>query len=186
VITGFGRLGAPFAAQHFSVTPDIMTLAKGLTNAAVPMGAVVARREIHDALMQGPEGAIELFHGYTYSGHPAACAAAMATLDIYEREHLFENAAAMAPIWEDAAHGLRGRGPIVDIRNLGLMAAIDLAPRPNASGARGYEALTRAFDAGLLIRVTADTIALSPPLTITEPVIAELFDTLGRVLETID
>jgi beta-alanine--pyruvate transaminase len=186
VITGFGRLGAPFAAQHFGVTPDIITMAKGLTNAAVPMGAVAVKREIHDALMQGPEGAVELFHGYTYSGHPAACAAALATLDIYERERLFERAAAMAPVWESAVHGLRGRAHVADIRNLGLMAALDLAPRPNAPGARGYEALVRAFEAGLLIRVTGDTIALSPPLIIGEAEIARLAEVLGGVLAGIE
>jgi beta-alanine--pyruvate transaminase len=186
VITGFGRLGTPFAAQYFGVTPDIMTLAKGITNAAVPMGAAVAKREIHDALMQGPENAIELFHGYTYSAHPAACAAAIATLDIYERDGLFQNTAAMAPIFEDAVHGLRGRAPISDIRNLGLMAAIDLEPRAGAVGARGYEALLRAYQAGLLIRVTADTIALSPPLTIGEREIADLGRMLGDVLASLD
>ena len=132
VITGFGRLGTPFAAQYFGVTPDIMTMAKGITNGAIPMGAAAVKREIHDALMQGPQNAIELFHGYTYSAHPVACAAALAALDIYERERLFENAAAMAPAFEAAVHGLKSRGPVVDIRNLGLMAAFDLAPRPGA------------------------------------------------------
>jgi beta-alanine--pyruvate transaminase len=178
VITGFGRLGRPFAAQYFDVTPDILTLAKGLTNAAIPMGAAAVKREIHDALMQGPPGAIELFHGYTYSAHPVACAAALASLDIYARERLFENAAAM--------HGLKGRAPITDIRNLGLMAAIDIEPRPGAPGARGYEALLRAYQAGLLIRVTADTIALSPPLTIGANEIADLGRMLGDVLGSLD
>ncbi len=186
VITGFGRLGRPFAAQYFGVTPDIITMAKGLTNAAIPMGATAVKREIHDGLMQGPENAIELFHGYTYSAHPVACAAALAALGIYERERLFENAAAMAPVFEAAIHGLRSRGPVVDIRNLGLMAAIDLAPRPGAVGARGYDALLRAYQAGLLIRVTADTIALSPPLTIGEGEIADLARMLGAVLESLD
>ncbi len=186
VITGFGRLGAPFAAQYFGVTPDILTMAKGLTNAAIPMGAVAVKREIHDALMQGPAAAVEFFHGYTYSAHPVACAAALATLDIYERERLFEHAAAMAGPFEAAVHGLKGRAPTTDIRNLGLMAAIDLEPRAGAPGARGYEALLRAYQAGLLIRVTADTIALSPPLTIGETEIAELGRILGDVLETIE
>jgi beta-alanine--pyruvate transaminase len=186
VITGFGRLGKPFAAQYFGVTPDIITMAKGMTNAAIPMGAAAVKREIHDALMQGPENAIELFHGYTYSAHPVACAAALAALDIYERERLFENAAAMAPAFEAAVHGLKSRGPIVDIRNLGLMAAFDLAPRPGAAGARGYEVLVRAYQAGLLVRMTGDTIALSPPLTIGEPQIADLAAMLGAVLETIE
>jgi beta-alanine--pyruvate transaminase len=186
VITGFGRLGAPFAAQYFGVTPDLITMAKGVTNAAIPMGAVAARREIHDGLMKGPESAIEFFHGYTYSAHPVACAAALATLDIYERERLFEHAAAMAPLFEAALHGLRERGPIVDIRNLGLMGAIDLAPRPGAVGARGYEALVRAYQAGLLIRVTGDTIALSPPLPVGEAQIADLGRILGDVLESLE
>jgi beta-alanine--pyruvate transaminase len=186
VITGFGRLGKPFAAQYFGVTPDIITMAKGMTNAAIPMGAAAVKREIHDALMQGPENAIELFHGYTYSAHPVACAAALAALDIYQDEHLFENAAAMAPGFEAAVHGLKSRGPIVDIRNLGLMAAFDLAPRPGAAGARGYEVLVRAYQAGLLVRMTGDTIALSPPLTIGESQIADLAGMLGAVLETIE
>jgi beta-alanine--pyruvate transaminase len=183
VITGFGRLGAPFAARYFDVIPDLMTMAKALTNAAVPMGAVAARREIHDALMKGPESAIELFHGYTYSGHPVACAAALATLDIYSRDNLFARAARLAPLWEDAVHGLRGRANVIDIRNLGLMAAIDLAPRADAPSARGYDVLRGALDLGLLVRVTGDTIALSPPLTITEDEIASLADMLGRAID---
>ena len=119
VITGFGRLGTPFAAQYFGITPDLMTVAKGITNGVVPMGAVFAKRGIHDALMQGPEHVIELFHGYTYSGHPAACAAGLATLDIYEREGLFERAASLAPVWQEAVHSLRGCPHVIDIRNLG-------------------------------------------------------------------
>jgi beta-alanine--pyruvate transaminase len=186
VITGFGRLGTPFGADYFGVTPDIMTLAKGLTNAAVPMGAVIAHRRIHDALMHGPPAAIELFHGYTYSGHPAACAAALATLEIYERERLFQNAATLSPLWEELIHSLRARRHVVDIRNLGLMAAIDLAPRDGAVGARGYEALVRAFQAGLLIRPTGDTLALSPPLIITEAEIGRLVEILGPVFDAID
>ncbi|MFI4933611.1 MAG: aspartate aminotransferase family protein [Caulobacterales bacterium] len=186
VITGFGRLGAPFASQYFGVRPDLMTLAKGLTNAAIPMGAVAARRDIHDALMQGPETAIELFHGYTYSGHPVACAAALAALEIYRREDLFANAAAMAPIWEAAIHGLRGKPNVIDIRNLGLMGAIDLAPRPGAVGARGYAVLLKALELGLLVRITADTIALSPPLIINAAEIEQLFAVLARAIEAAD
>ena len=186
VITGFGRLGKPFAAEYFGVTPDLITLAKGVTNATVPMGAVVAHRRIHDALMQGPPAAIEFFHGYTYSGHPVACAAALATLAVYERERIFDNAAAMAPIFEEAVHSLRGRRHVVDIRNLGLMAAIDLAPRPDAVGARGYETLVRAFAAGLLVRATGDTIALSPPLIVSQDEIGRLADLLGGVFDAID
>jgi beta-alanine--pyruvate transaminase len=186
VITGFGRLGTPFASQYFGVTPDLMTLAKGLTNAAVPMGAVVARRGIHDALMQGPPGAIELFHGYTYSGHPVACAAGLATLAIYEREHLLTRAASLAPVWEDAVHGLRARRHVADIRNLGLMAAVDLKPRDGAPGARGYETLVRCFGAGALVRATGDTIALSPPLIVREDEIARLVGVLGEVIDSLE
>jgi beta-alanine--pyruvate transaminase len=186
VITGFGRLGTPFAGQYFGVTPDLMTLAKGLTNGAIPMAAVVARRGIHDALMQGPPGAIELFHGYTYSGHPAACAAGLATLAIYEREHLLTRAAGLAQVWEDAVHGLRGRRHVADIRNLGLMAALDLTPRDGAPGARGYETLVRCFRSGALVRVTGDTVALSPPLIVREDEIARLVEVLGDVIDSLD
>ncbi|MEO8113992.1 MAG: aminotransferase class III-fold pyridoxal phosphate-dependent enzyme, partial [Phenylobacterium sp.] len=186
VITGFGRLGTAFAAQRFGVTPDLMSTAKGLTNGALPMGAVFARREVHDALMQGPENAIELFHGYTYSGHPAACAAGLATLEIYRREDLFARAAALEPAWEEAVHALRNRAHVIDIRNLGLMAAIELSPRPDAPGARGYEVLVRALAEGLLVRFTGDTIALSPPLIVTEDQTAGLFATLGRVIDSLD
>ncbi len=186
MITGFGRLGTPFAAQYFGVTPDIITMAKGMTNAAIPMGAAAVKREIHDALMQGPPERHRALPRLHLLGHPVACAAALAALDIYERERLFENAAAMAPAFEAAVHGLKSRGPVVDIRNLGLMAAFDLAPRPGAPGARGYEVLVRAYQAGLLVRMTGDTIALSPPLTIGEPQLADLAVMLGAVLETIE
>lgn len=134
VITGFGRLGAPFASQYFGVTPDLITVAKGLTNAAVPMGAVIVRDEIYDTFMQGPAGQIEFFHGYTYSGHPLACAAALATLEIYEKEALFERAASLAPYWQEAIHSLRGLPHVIDIRNLGLVAGIELAPREGQGG----------------------------------------------------
>ncbi|HEX4196337.1 MAG TPA: aspartate aminotransferase family protein [Caulobacteraceae bacterium] len=186
VITGFGRLGEAFAAERFGVTPDLMTTAKGITNGAVPMGAVFARRAVHDAFMQGPPEAMELFHGYTYSGHPVACAAALAALDLYRREGLLTRARQLEPAWADAIHGLRDAKAVTDIRNIGLMGAIDLAPRPDAPGKRGYAALTAAFDRGLLIRTTADTIALAPPLIISEAEIGELFGTLRDVLETID
>jgi beta-alanine--pyruvate transaminase len=182
VITGFGRLGAPFAAQVFGVTPDLMTTAKGVTNGAFPMGAVFAGRAVHDALMQGPENAIELFHGYTYSGHPAACAAGLATLEIYRREGLLTRATELSPAWEAALHGLRDCPHVVDIRNIGLMAAIELAPRPDAAGARGYEVLVRTLKAGALVRTTGDTIALSPPLIISMEEIGQLVGTLRSVL----
>src|SRR5687768_4371244 len=185
VITGFGRLGAPFGAQYFDVMPDIMTTAKGLTNGCLPMGAVFVRKHIYDAFMNGPEGSIELFHGHAYSAHPAACAAALATHDIYEREGLLTRAKELAKTFEDAVHSLRSLPNVIDIRNLGLVAAVELQPRPGAPGARGYEVLVKAFEKGLLVRVTGDTIALSPPLIISPAQIDELATTLGAVLKTI-
>jgi beta-alanine--pyruvate transaminase len=185
VITGFGRLGAPFASQLFGVTPDLMTTAKGLTNGVVPMGAVFVRRAIHDAFMQGPEEAIELFHGYTYSGHPVACAAGLASLDIYEREGLLTRATVLAQAWEDAVHGLRGCPHVIDIRNIGLTAAIELEPRPGGAGERGYQALTAAWADGLLIRASGDIIALSPPLIVETAHIDRIAETLRRVLGAI-
>jgi beta-alanine--pyruvate transaminase len=185
VITGFGRLGAPFASQFFGVTPDLMTTAKGVTNGAFPMGAVFASRAVHDAMMTGPENAMELFHGYTYSGHPAACAAGLATLEIYRREGLLTRAAELSPAWEAALHSLRDCPNVIDIRNLGLMGAVELAPRPDAPGARGYEVLVRTLQAGALIRITADTIAMSPPLTITVDEIERLVAILRGVLESV-
>ncbi len=182
VITGFGRLGAPFASQYFGVTPDLITVAKGLTNAAVPMGAVIVRDDIYETFMQGPAGQIEFFHGYTYSGHPLACAAALATLEIYEKEALFERAASLAPYWQEAVHSLRGLPHVIDIRNLGLVAGIELAPREGQGGARGYDALCRAFEAGLLIRVTGEIIALSPPLIVERSHIDQMVEILSRVL----
>ncbi|MDB5423823.1 MAG: aspartate aminotransferase family protein [Phenylobacterium sp.] len=186
VITGFGRLGAPFGSQVFGVTPDLMTTAKGITNGVLPMGAVFASRAVHDALMTGPEAAIEFFHGYTYSGHPVACAAGLAALDIYRREGLFIRAAALSADWEAAAHALRDAPHVIDIRNIGLMAAVELAPRPDAPGARGYEILVKGLEAGVLMRATGDTVALSPPLIVSPDQIGRLFSTLRKVLESID
>ncbi|HEY3949888.1 aspartate aminotransferase family protein [Phenylobacterium sp.] len=186
VITGFGRLGTPFAGQFFGVTPDIMTTAKGVTNGAFPMGAVFAGRHVHDAIVQGPAGAIELFHGYTYSGHPAACAAGLATLGVYRRERLLTRAAELAPGFEAAVHGLRGRRHVIDIRNIGLMAAIELGPRDGAPGARGFEAHLKAFQAGALIRYTGDILALSPPLIATPEELERLVGIVGDVLDAID
>lgn len=183
VITGFGRLGSPFAAAHFDLLPDIVTLAKGLTNGTVPMGAVAVRDELFDAFMAGPEGAIELTHGYTYSGHPLACAAARATLDVYRQDGLLTRAAELSEHWENAAHGLRGLPHVIDIRNIGLTAAIELAPVPGKPAVRGMTALHRAFRKGAFIRVTGDTVALAPPLPITPAQIDELF---GLVAETIE
>ncbi|HEY2027339.1 MAG TPA: aspartate aminotransferase family protein [Gemmatimonadaceae bacterium] len=182
VITGFGRLGAAFAAERFGVTPDMMTVAKGLTNGAVPMGAVFARREIYDTVLDAASGGVEFFHGYTYSGHPLACAAALATLDIYERENLFARAASLEQYWEDAAHALRGKRHVIDVRNIGLVAAIELAPRAGAAGARGYETFVKCFERGLLMRVTGDVIALSPPLIVEKEQIDRMFEMISSVL----
>ena len=184
VITGFGRLGTPFGAQYFDVMPDIVTTAKGLTNGAIPMGAVFVRKHIYDAFMSGPAG-IEFFHGYTYSAHPAACAAALATQEIYEREGLLTRGAELAKTWEDAVHSLRSAPNVIDIRNLGLVAGIELQSRAGAVGARGYEALVKCFEKGILIRTTGDTIALSPPLIVSPAQIDELVTRLGEVLKTV-
>jgi beta-alanine--pyruvate transaminase len=185
VITGFGRTGSAFAAQTFGVTPDLMTCAKALTNAAVPMGAVVVKKEIYDAFMQGPETAIELYHGYTYSGHPLAAAAAVATLDLFKAEGLFQRAAEMAPYWEDAAHSLKGLPHVIDIRNLGLIVGIELEPMPGKPTARAFEAFLRAYQKNILIRTTGDTIAMSPPLIIEKKHIDELFGTVREILKTL-
>lgn len=186
VITGYGRLGAPFAAQALGVTPDLMCTAKGINNGALPMGAVFASRAVHDAFMHGPQDVIELFHGYTCSGHPAACAAGLATMDIMEREGLFTRAGELAPVWEERLHSLRGAPHVVDIRNLGLIGGIELASRPGAPGARGYEVFTRCYEAGVLVRVTGDIIALSPPLIIEAGHIDQIVGTIGEVLAGVD
>ncbi len=186
VITGFGRLGAATAAERFGVTPDIITLAKGLTNAAVPMGAVVASRTVHDGIVDGAAPGIEFFHGYTYSGHPLAAAAAIATLDLYASEDLFARAASLSNTWEAAVHRLRTSNVVIDIRNLGLVAGIELAPRDGAPGARGTEVFRRCFDEGLLIRVTGDTIALSPPLIISPEQIDETVTRIEQVIRDVD
>lgn len=184
VITGYGRVGDAFAAQRFGVTPDMMTTAKGLTNGAVPMGAVFASEQIHDTFMHGPEGAIELFHGYTYSGHPLACAAAIATLDVYAEENLFNKAIELEQYWEDSIHKLKGLPNVVDIRNFGLIGAIELAPRANAAGARAFDVFNKCFhDKNLLIRTTGDIIALSPPLILQKSHIDEIFSRLADAIK---
>jgi beta-alanine--pyruvate transaminase len=182
VITGFGRLGSAFAAQRFGVTPDLMTVAKGITNGAVPMGAVFARQDIHDAFMQGPEHMIELYHGYTYSGHPLACAAGLGALQAYEEGDLFKRAAALEPLFEAAVHSLKGSPHVVDIRNLGLVGGIELEPRAGEPGRRAFDAFVAAWEEGLLIRVTGDIIALSPPLIVSEAQIEHMVSVLKRVL----
>jgi len=182
VITGFGRLGAPFAAQRFGIRPDMIAMAKGMTNGTIPMGGVAVQSHVYDALMQGPPETIELFHGYTYSGHPAASAALIVTLEIYEREKLFERARALETYWEDAMHMLRQAPNVADVRNIGLVGGIELAPLEGRPAARGSDVYRRAFDAGLLVRVTGDTIALSPPLIISETQIDEIVDKLGDAI----
>jgi beta-alanine--pyruvate transaminase len=185
VITGFGRLGKPFASQVFGVEPDLFTVAKGITNATVPLGAVFCKQAIYDAFMQGPEGSIELFHGYTYSGHPLACAAGLATLDIYQREGLLTRVSSLEKEWEQAMHSLRDLPHVIDIRNIGLIGAIELTPRPGAPAARGYDAMVAAFEAGLLMRVTGDIIALSPPLIVESKHIDQIVTTLRKVLSSL-
>ncbi len=186
VITGFGRLGHAFAAERYGVTPDLLCFAKGVTSGTVPMGGVIARESIYDAFMRGPEHTIELFHGYTYSAHPLACAAGLATLDLYRDENLFDRAKRLEPIYADAAMTLKGLPNVLDVRTVGLAAGIDLASRPDAVGERGYEAMERAFqDEDLVIRITGDTLAIAPPLIVNETDIAELFEKTARVIRAI-
>lgn len=186
VITGFGRLGKATASEYFGVTPDMIAMAKAINNAAIPMGAVAAHRNVHDTIVHnGPAAGIELFHGYTYSAHPAAAAACVATLDIYARESLFERAGQMAPVFEKAVHALRGHPHVKDIRNLGLVAGVELEPRPGQPGARAYEAFLKCFEKGLMVRFTGDILAFSPPLIINEDQIQEMFSIVGDALKTV-
>ncbi|WP_419911355.1 aspartate aminotransferase family protein [Hoeflea sp.] len=186
VITGFGRLGTPFAADYFGVTPDIMVTAKGLTNGIIPMGAVFVKNEIHDAFMNGPEHMIEFFHGYTYSGNPIASAAGLGTLETYQDEGLLTRGAEMAPYWEEALHSLKGLPHVIDIRNIGLIGAIELEPIAGEPTRRAFSAFLDAYNKGLLIRTTGDIIALSPPLIIEKKDIDFLIETLGGVLKSLD
>jgi beta-alanine--pyruvate transaminase len=185
VITGFGRIGQPFGSQRLGVMPDLFTTAKGLTNATVPMGAVFVKDSLYEAFMQGPEG-IELFHGYTYSGHPLACAAGIATLDTLEEEGLLTRVGSLEKHFEDALHALKSSPHVKDIRNLGLMAAIELEPRPGAAGQRAYEAFLKAFEAGVLVRWTGDVLAFSPPLIVEKAQIERIFETVAAALKTVD
>jgi beta-alanine--pyruvate transaminase len=185
VITGFGRVGAPFAATHFGVTPDLMTVAKGLTNGAVPMGAVFATQHIHDAFMNGPDHMIEFFHGYTYSAHPLACAAALGTLDTYADEGLLTRAADMAPAFENAVHSLEGLPNVIDVRNIGLVVGIELAPIHGEPGKRAFSVFLDCWEKGLLIRTTGDTIALSPPLIIENTHIDQMIGTLADSIKRV-
>ena len=187
VITGFGRTGHAFAAETFGVIPDMITFAKGVTNATIPLSGVLVRPAIHDAIVNNaPPGMVELFHGYTYSGHPVATAAAEATLGLYHEEKLFERARELAPYFENAVHALKGSRHVIDIRNYGMMAGIELDPGPGKPGARAFEVFLRCFEKGVLIRVTGDIIALSPPLIIEKAQIDQLADTIAEVLKTID
>ncbi|AVF03396.1 MULTISPECIES: aspartate aminotransferase family protein [Devosia] len=186
VITGYGRLGTPFGADYFGVTPDIMVTAKGLTNGVIPMGAVMVSAEIHDTFMQGPEHLIEFFHGYTYSGNPVASAAALATLDTYKEEGLLTRGAALAKAWEDALHSLKGLPHVIDIRNIGLVGAIELEPIAGSPTKRAFSAFLKAYEQGLLVRTTGDIIALSPPLIISESQIGEIVSTLSGILKTLE
>jgi len=184
VITGFGRLGSPFAATHFNVTPDLMTVAKGISNGCVPMGAVFAKSAIHDVFMTGPEHVIEFPHGYTYSAHPLACAASLATLETYADEGLLTRGAKMAPAFEHAVHSLRELPHVIDIRNIGLVGAIELESIPGSPGKRAFDIFRECFERGVLIRTTGDIIALSPPLIVEESHIDQAISTIADVLKS--
>lgn len=185
VITAYGRLGSATASAYFNVTPDLIAMAKGVSNAAVPAGAVAVKRDIHDTIINATQSGIEFFHGYTYSAHPLAAAAILATLQIYQSEGLFERARALSTHFEDAAHRLKDAPHVIDVRNLGLVAGIELKPRTDAPGARAAEAFRKCFDKGLLVRYTGDILAISPPLIIDENQITEIFETIGAVLREI-
>src|SRR6478609_364812 len=186
VITGFGRLGHAFAAERYGVVPDMITFAKGITSGTVPMGGTIVRKSIYDAFMRGPAHAVELFHGYTYSAHPLACAAGLATLDLYRDEGLFERAHKLEPLFADAVMSLRKEPNVVDIRTVGIAAGIDLAPAAAGVGKRGYEAMERAFhEESLMIRVSGDTLAIAPPLIVTEAQIGEIFEKTARVIRAL-
>ncbi len=187
VITGFGRLGTPFAAQRFNVRPDMINCAKAINNAAVPMGAVIVKNEIHDAIVNAaPEGQIEFLHGYTYSGHPLACAAVIATQKLYAEEKLFDRARQMEPVFEAALHSLKGARHVIDIRNVGMVGGIELEPRTGAPGRRGLEMHVKCFEAGALVRFTGDILALSPPLIIEKAEIERLIETIRTALKGVE
>ena len=184
VITAFGRLGTPFGADYFGVTPDIITTAKGITNGTIPMGGVFVQSFIHDAFMTGPEWMLDFFHGYTYSGHPMACAACIGTLDTYQEEGLLTRVTEVAAYWEERLHALKGLPHIIDIRNIGLIGAIEFEPIPGEPTKRAYDRFIKAFENNILVRQTGDIIALSPPLIISKSEIDHLLDTLTMVLKT--
>ena len=186
VVTAFGRMGKATGSEFFGVTPDIISCAKGITNATIPMGATIVQDFIYESMMENADAPIELFHGYTYSGHPVACAAALATLDIYKEEGLFDNAAHIAPVIEEAAHSLKGTKHIIDIRNLGVIAALELEPKKGAVGVRGFETMKKAWDLGLMVRANGDTRAFSPPLIINDSQVDEMFTKVKKALEHVD
>ncbi len=187
VIAAFGRLGSAFGAQRFGVTPDIITTAKGLTNGVIPMGAVFVRDEIYDTFMQGPDFMIELFHGYTYSGHPVAAAAGLATMDVYEEEGTFEQAREREQHFEDLLHSFADHDKVIDVRNFGLMGAVEMAPREGAAGARGMEAHKRCFwDENVVVRAGMDTLQFSPFLNYEQGELEQAFAAIRRVIDAID
>ena len=186
VITGFGRMGHAFAAERYGVIPDMITFAKGITSGSVPMGGVLVRKGIYDAFMKGPEHVIELFHGYTYSAHPLACAAGLATLDVYRDEDLFARAKKLEKPWAKAAMGLKDLPNVLDIRPVGLTVGIDLASKPDGVGRRGYQALDAGyFEYDFMFRAVGDTLALSPPLIVSEAQIGEMFDKLAKIIKAV-
>ena len=185
VITGYGRLGAPFAVDYYGVTPDLVVTAKGLTNGVIPMGAVFVKKEIYDAFMTGPEHMIELFHGYTYSGNPVASAAALGTLDTYEEEGLLTRASELADYWADGLHSLKDSPHVTDVRNTGLVGAVELEPIPGSPTKRAFTAFLEGFEKGILMRTTGDIIAMSPPLIVQKSEIDHLIETLRGILKTL-
>jgi beta-alanine--pyruvate transaminase len=186
VITGFGRLGHAFAAERYGVIPDMICFAKGVTSGSVPMGGVIARKGIYDAFMKGPDYMVELFHGYTYSAHPLACAAGLAALDLYRDEDLFARANKLEAKWADAAMTLKGLPNVLDVRQVGLTAAVDMASKPDAVGKRGFDAMERGFhEQGIMIRTAGDTLAVTPPLTVSEAQIGEIFDKLATLIRQV-
>ena len=185
VITGFGRIGPLFSADRFGVVPDIVTFAKGITSGVVPLGGALVQKPIYEAFMSGPEHLVEFFHGYTYSGHPLGCAAALAALEVYRSEGLFERARALAPVLEDAIHSLRGEPHVIDVRNFGLAAAVELEPRAGAPATRAMEIFHHCFDHGAMVRYTSDIIALGPALIISETQIAQLVDQVRLAIRAV-
>jgi beta-alanine--pyruvate transaminase len=186
VICGFGRLGTPFASQYFGVIPDMITFAKGVTSGAVPLGGVIVKKEIYDTFMKSSGAGVQFFHGYTYSGHPLACAAALGTLDTYAEENLFERPNQLAQSFEDGVHGFKGSPHVIDCRNLGLIGAIELAPRPGAAGARGFEVFEKCWDKGVFVRPVGDNVAFCPPLICEQKHLDRMFGTVGEVLRTVN